>query len=123
LTLTKFAIKTKALIDTGATGSCVSRRFAESVKLNSFKMTKVFTAQGPFPTPMYRVDVLFPHGILFTNMDVTEFSGEHDFDFIIGMNILRKGDIAITNANDETVFSFRVPSDVEHINFVKDKNK
>jgi len=51
-------------------------------------------------------------------MDVAEFYGGNDFDFIIGMNILRMGDMALTNANNKTVFSFRVPPAEAHINFV-----
>lgn len=33
----KFLLNAKALIDTGATGSCISRKFAESIKLTTFK--------------------------------------------------------------------------------------
>jgi len=38
------------------------------------------------------------------------------------MNILRKGDMALTNANGEMVFSFRIPSSDTHIDFTKEKN-
>ncbi|GHU96307.1 hypothetical protein FACS189479_09990 [Spirochaetia bacterium] len=32
-------------------------------------------------------------------------------------DILASGDTAITNANNETVFSFRIPPDMVHIDF------
>jgi len=116
----RIGMKSMALIDTGATGSCISRRFAAGTQLKSFKMGKVLGAHGVSVVPVYRVDVLLPNGILFTNMDVAEFYGGNDFDFIIGMNILRMGDMALTNSQGKTVFSFRVPPSATHIDFVQE---
>ena len=39
-----------------------------------------------------------------------------DYKFVIGMNVIAYGDIAITTAEDKTVFSVRVPSE-GHIKF------
>ena len=116
-------MKSMALVDTGATGSCISKRFATSAQLKSFKKGKVRGIHGAVVVPVYRVDVSLPHGILITNMDVVEFDGGYDFDFIIGMNILRMGDMALTNAKGKTVFSFRIPPAEEHINFVQELKK
>ena len=113
----RIGINSMALIDTGATGSCISRRFAAGAQLKPFKMGTVIGAHGVAIVPVYRVDVLLPNGILFTNMEVAEFFGNNNFDFIIGMNILRMGDMALTNANGKTVFSFRIPPAEEHIDF------
>jgi hypothetical protein len=73
--------------------------------------------------PVYSLDVLLPNGILFTNMDVAEFQSNHNFDFIIGMNILRMGDMALTNAKGEMVFTFRIPPADTHIDFVEEEKK
>ena len=110
-------MKSKALVDTGATGSCISRRFAAGAQLKPFKMGTVIGAHGIAIVPIYRVDVLLPNGILFTNMEVAEFFGGNDFDFIIGMNILCMGDMALTNARGKSVFSFRIPPADQHIDF------
>lgn len=115
-------MKSMALIDTGATGSCISRRFAADAQLKSFKFNKVLGAHGVAIVPVYQVDVLLPNGILFANMDVAEFFGGNEFDFIIGMNILRMGDMALTNAAGKMVFSFRMPPADTHIDFVQDGN-
>jgi predicted aspartyl protease len=115
----KIVLPVKALVDTGATGSCVSRRFADSVQLTPFKKTSVRSAQGIFPASVYLLDVIFPNGLLIQDSAVTEFLGEDEFDFIIGMNILRLGDTAITNAENETQFSFRVPPGLQHIDFTQ----
>ena len=81
--------KSMALVDTGSTGSCISRSFASNAQLKSFKIIKVLGAHGFAFVPVYLVDVLLPNGILFSNMEVAEFYGGNNFDFIIGMNILR----------------------------------
>ena len=40
----------------------------------------------------------------------TEFGLEDDCDLIIGMDIMTQGDLAMTNLEGRTVFSFRIPS-------------
>jgi len=42
-----------------------------------------------------------------TNIAQTELTG---FDILIGMDIINKGDFAISNRNGKTMFSFRYPS-------------
>jgi predicted aspartyl protease len=113
----EFMIAAKALIDTGATGSCVSDSFAQKMRLPVFTQKDVYSVHGRKSVPVYCLDILLPNGSVFKGMKVSEFHKSHDFDFIIGMNILRLGDMAITNANNETVFSFRIPSGCTHIDF------
>jgi len=115
----RISINSMALIDTGATGSCISRRFAEAAQLKTYKRSKIRGFNGISIVPVYSLDVLLPNGILFTNMDVAEFQSNGDFDFIIGMNILRMGDMALTNAKGEMVFTFRIPPAEKHIDFTE----
>ena len=115
----RIAMNANALIDTGATGSCISRSFAQSAQLKHFMMGQVRGAHGIATVPVYIVDVLLPNGIFFPKMEVTEFFGAENFDFIIGMNILRLGDMALSNAKNQTVFSFRMPPAETHIDFTQ----
>jgi len=114
---------TMALVDTGATCSSISQRFAVNAKLRTFKRTKIHGFDGTSIVPIYIVDILLPSGILFTNVQVAQFKTNLDFDCIIGMDILRKGDMALTNAKDEMVFTFRIPPAETHIDFVEEKSK
>jgi hypothetical protein len=41
------------------------------------------------------------------------------YDVVIGMDVIGKGDLAMTNLNDRTTFSFRIPS-AEVIDFSKE---
>jgi len=117
----RISVNSMALVDTGATGSCISQRFAAGAKLKAYKRSKIRGFHGISIVPVYSVDVLLPNGILFTNMDVAEFQSNNNFDFIIGMNILRMGDMALTNAKGEMVFSFRIPPAETHIDFIKEQ--
>lgn len=45
-----------------------------------------------------------------------------DDEFIVGMDLINKGDLAVTNVNNKTTMSFRSPS-VARINFQTEKKK
>jgi predicted aspartyl protease len=115
----KIALKVRALIDTGATRSSISRNFAAAAQLLSFKRAVVRTAQGEFVSPVYRVDIVFPNGLVIKNVEVTEYSTKLDFGFIVGMDILRTGDMCISNADNITVFSFRSPPYFKHTDYTE----
>jgi len=110
-------IDSMALIDTGATGSSISIKFAQAAQLKTYKRNKIQGFNGIAIVPVYKVDVLLPNGILFKNLEIAEFQNNFNFDFIIGMDILSKGDMALTNAKGEMVFSFRIPPAETHIDF------
>jgi len=122
---TTVKVHTNALVDTGASGSCISRKFAKEFELKAFSMSKVHTAKGEDIRPCYYLDIFLPNGLMYRHMEVIEFSENPgtDFDFIIGMNIIRAGDMSITNANNQMVFSFRMPPDSLHIDYEKDQKK
>ena len=63
------------------------------------------------------------NGIVFKNMEVGQFDTKLNFDCIIGMDILRKGDMALTNAKGEMVFTFRIPPAETHIDFAKEEKQ
>ena len=102
-------------------GSCISMKFAQTAQLKTYKRNKIHGFNGIAIVPVYKVDVLLPNGHLLSNIEVAEFQNNFNFDFIIGMDILRKGDMALTNAKGEMVFSFRIPPSETHIDFVKDE--
>jgi len=115
----KLPLKTKALIDTGASRSAISISTVQAAKFTSYEKCTIRMAKGEYISSVYNVDIKFPHGMLAANIKAAEFSGRHEFDFIIGMDILRMADMAITNAGDITVLSLRSPPADEHIDFSK----
>ena len=53
-----------------------------------------------------------------TYIEAMECDSE-DYDVVIGMDVICKGDLTITNSHDEMKFSFQIPSAAD-IDFTKD---
>lgn len=111
-------IQAFAIWDTGASGTCISKRIAESLKAIPIGMNRINTAAGLVDCNDYLVDIVLPNNVIMQNVRVSEFAGGPNIDILIGMDIISQGDLAITNANGFTVVSFRVPSDAFHIDYV-----
>ena len=64
---------------------------------------------------------MLPNNVGIAYVEVTEgdLMGE---DVLIGMDIITRGDFAITNVGGKTTFSFRIPS-VETIDYCKQGNQ
>jgi hypothetical protein len=111
--------KTKALWDTGASSSVVSKKTAEDMKLVPTGTTRMSSAGGVDIVNTYTVNIGLPNKVGFPGVRVAQCSDESgDFGAIIGMDIITSGDLAITNT-PQTVMSFRIPS-IKKIDFVED---
>lgn len=98
-----------ALWDTGATNSVITKRLAGELNLKPLTQTKVRHAQGADFVNVYLVNIALENGVGFSFIRVTEGVLE-GFDVLIGMDIITMGDYSITNVNNKTTFSFRIPS-------------
>jgi predicted aspartyl protease len=112
-------IEVYALVDTGATVTCISKSLAKKLKLKVIGQGMMNTAGGVQKTNQYLIDLQMRNNISFENIRAVEFIGNIKFDILIGMDILMLGDLSITNAGKQTVTSFRVPPDVTHIDYTK----
>ena len=102
-------VKCKALWDTGAVYSVISRQFAMKLGLTSFDSGRAYTAQGSYDTSVYLLDILLPNKMIVKDLRVSD--GEfQDFDFLLGMDVISLGDFTITNKG-ATRFAFRIPSE------------
>jgi hypothetical protein len=103
----------KALWDTGASNSCITADFAQKLKLSPFSVVEIQHAGGKSNSGVYKVNIGLPNNIIMPMMNVTECqSVAGQFDMIIGMDIITRGDFAVTNLGGKTMVSFRVPSSV-----------
>ena len=59
----------------------------------------------------------YNEGIDVKDIMAMEFDSD-EYDVVIGMDVICNGDLAITNQDDKTTFSFRIPS-VAEIDFSK----
>ena len=107
-----------AIWDTGATGSVITKKIVQEFNLKPVGMVEVHTAGGTKIANTYLVNIWLPNRVVFYNLKVMEGKLSGQYEVLIGMDIISKGDFAITNYNNRTVFTFRIPS-IECIDFVK----
>lgn len=109
-----------AIWDTGATGSVISQKVVEELKLQPAGFIPVHHAGGSDVSPWYKVNIMLPNNVSFPEVKVTQ-AKLASADVLIGMDIISSGDFSITNVDDKTTFSFRVPS-LQTIDYVKEKH-
>jgi hypothetical protein len=82
-------------------------------------MATVHAAGNSFDSPVYKIDVFLPNGLVVTDIRALEADNIQGGDMLIGMDIITTGDLSITNANDNTWFSFRFPPAKAHIDYAE----
>jgi predicted aspartyl protease len=99
----------QAIWDTGATGSVISQRVVDQCRLVPIGLTEAMTAGGIVRCEVYLVNIFLPNAVGFPNVTVTK-ANMGKTDVLIGMDLINKGDLALTHEHANTVFSFRYPS-------------
>lgn len=97
--------------DTGATNTCISEEIAKRYDLKPISYTQSKTPFGELISPIYLIDIILNNEVIFADWKVVGSKiGEQGIDVLIGMDVISKGDFAISNYNGKTQFSFRIPS-------------
>lgn len=107
------------LWDTGASKSSITQRIVDDLNLIPVGNTNIGTANGVVTVNTYFVDFILPNGVRVKNVLVSCTDLGDDIDILIDMDIIRHGDFSITNTDDKTTFSFRIPS-LQEIDYVKE---
>lgn len=108
--------KYTAIWDTGATHCVVTKKVVMECKLWPSGMTRVSHAGGESTTNTYFVNIYLPNRVEVCGVRVTEGILIGDVNVLIGMDIISKGDFAVTSKDKVTAFSFRMPS-IQRIDF------
>lgn len=114
-------LQTTAIWDTGATNCTITKSFATKLGLIPTGKTKVQGVHGTQEVNTYLIDLYLPDNVVFNGVKVTEcseLSSDGNCAMLIGMDVMLKGDVAISNKDNKTVFSFRIPSQ-EKTDYVK----
>lgn len=112
----------KAIWDTGASGSAITKKVALQLGLIPTGMAQVNTANGIATQNTYTIDIGLPNKVIIQGIIATEIDAlAAGCDALIGMDVITLGDFSITNHNGSTCMSFRVPSGHE-IDYVKNLN-
>ena len=114
-------IQFRAIWDTGATHTSVTKHVARKCALQQVGTTFVRTPSTiePQRVSTYRVNIIIPNGVMFENHLVSESESlAGDADILIGMDIIGEGDFAVSSFQGRTTFTFRIPS-IERIDFAR----
>ena len=97
-----------ALVDTGATRSCVSQRIADKLKVAPIDKKHVQTAGGVFPKNVYRINFHIPiyykasstQGAVniksIYQIDVTQADLPDSCDILLGMDVIMEGSLHVS---------------------------
>ncbi len=105
----------QAIWDTGATGTVITEKVIFECGLKPIGMTKAHGVDGEYNTDVYLINIRLPNGVGFSAARVTRGKLRGD-DVLVGMDIIIRGDFAVTNFDNKTCFSFRCPS-LQRIDF------
>ena len=101
-------IEYRAAWDTGATVTCISKRIADYLRLPIDGYTQANTAGGTILAQVVTVDVRFSNGLIFKSIPVC-VAELLNYDVLIGVDIISKGDFLVQNQNGKTTVKFGVP--------------
>ena len=98
--------------DTGATNTCISKNVVEKLGLIPSGQRPIQTPSGKKIVNEYRIDIkLQNEDVHLPNMFVLDSEiGEQGIDILIGMDIINRGDFSVSNFENKTTFTFRIPS-------------
>jgi predicted aspartyl protease len=121
-TVTGISEKTIGIWDTGATGSAITKSLAKKLGLVQSGQTRVKGVHGyKDGIPVYPVKIVLNNQNVTFVLPVTECDELTDNSvagFLIGMDVISKGDFSITNFQGQTVMTYRMPS-IQKIDFVQ----
>lgn len=105
--------------DTGATNTVVSEKVVKECGLVPTGIIKVSTAGGIMEAYTYVINIVLPDEVKINNLKVTggKLGGT---DVLIGMDIITRGDFAVSNYKGQLKFTYREPS-LEPLDFVKNR--
>ena len=107
----KFGIEKEydAVWDTGATNTAITHKVYEELNLKPIDSCKVRGVNSGIHTvDIVLIDILLVNKVNIKNVraSVCDIGG---CDMLIGMDIIKFGDLAISNKNNKTIISFAIP--------------
>lgn len=102
----------QALWDTGATNTLISSKVVKDLGLKPYGTSGFFSANGLVDTNVYEIHLAIPSAGVVCNVLALEKDDEN-YDVVIGMDVISKGDFVLTNYDGHSTFSFRLPSQEE----------
>lgn len=107
----------RAILDTGATGSVITDEVFDSLKLVPTDRKEIIGENSKSVVPVSVVNITLPNELTFTECRVAVCGISGDVDVLIGMDIITRGDLAVSNWGQKTFLSYCAPSRESRIDF------
>ena len=107
-----FKQKYIGLWDTGATSSVITQKIVDELNLKEVHYGQVYTVSGVDIVPFFYVDISLPNGVIIPKL-LAPLGRPSECDLLIGMDIIGRGDFAVSNYDGKTTFTYRYPSIME----------
>lgn len=98
----------RALWDTGANVSVISRSVAKNLGLESKGCSRLRFGNGSETSNIYKIDLALSKDIVFNDVFVRECNDGGNFEMAIGMDIISRGDFCVLNRSGKTYFEFSI---------------
>ena len=111
--LTVDILTTRGLWDTGAQNSAITQKAATTLHLVPVSKVNIRGIHGVKEVNVYFIQIFLNNPNIMVPCLVTEcdeLSNDGSIDLLLGMNVINQGDFVISNYNNQTVMTFRVPS-------------
>ena len=104
--------------DTGSVCSIIGMNVVETLDLKPEYGHELITSSKREISAVYHIDIEFEQGILLKDVLVHDLANlnAQGIDMLIGMDIISLGDFAISNFDNHTQLTFRIPS-TENLDF------
>lgn len=113
-----------AIWDTGATNSVITKKVVDDLQLKPIAVVEMHHAGGKSMSDVYLVNISLPGGVMIQHVRVTlaelindGVPEDQQTHVLIGMDIIKMGDFAVTNQSNKTTLSFCIPT-MKEIDFV-----
>jgi len=108
-----------ALWDTGASMSAITPEIRDKLKASPVDRKEIAGVHSTEFVDIVFITVALPNNVIKKNIRAAVCSIPSDIGMILGMDIISLGDFALSNSNNETLFSFSFPPFPEKIDFSK----
>ena len=113
---------TQALWDTGAMVSVISPEIVSELNLDIVDTIQIAGINGESLAEVAIISLRFPNGAVIEDVRVAVCNMSPDNEMIVGMDVITQMDIAITNGENQTQFSFAIPPFENRIDFAEKQN-
>jgi len=112
-------ISVNALWDTGAMISAITPEIREKLKAVTVYRKTITAIHTTQDVDVVSITLELPNRVVKKTIEVAVCNMASNAEMIIGMDIISLGDFALSNGNDQTLFSFAVPPFKDKMDFSK----